>query len=347
MDSFTAKSVFSILLLFSFSASRSSFAEDSPLTQSKEPLLQIEETSHDIGMIQKGMEFGYAFLFQNKGQEDLELLEAIGIGPGEIQVKMPRVISAGEERYVDITQDSSHIRGPHTLEVIIKTNDPSQPQVLLSVHGYVQWPVEILPRPLSLMKVQKGQSKEKRFTLVNNTQTRLRIEKIEYDENLFLVKAKEAEKGKKFEFTVSSQPKAPLGEHRKKIVFHTNVSEAPQVSMASWLKVLERIYTNLKEVDFGERPLKELFDPKIVELTNEVVIVNGMSTPGFKVLEVECDIDFLAAELHPVAKNSVHRVDVYFQPEKAKKGTFLGSLTILTNDEEFKRIVLPVRGTLY
>jgi hypothetical protein len=248
---------------------------------------------------------------------------------------------------VHISQDSNRILGAHTLQVVIQTDDPSQPEVLLSLSGYVQWPIEILPQPIALMKVQKGQSKKQQFTLVNNTQTPLEFKKIELDENLFQVKIRELEKGRKFELTVISQENAPLGEHRKKIVFYTNISEAPEIAMAAWLKVRERIFTNLQELDFGERPLKELFDPKIVKLTNEIVIINGMSTPGFKVLEVECDIDFLAAELHPVAKNNVHRVDVYFQPKKAKKGTFQGSLTILTNDEEFKRIVLPVRGKLY
>ena len=347
MDSFTTKSAFFVLLLFSLSASCFSFAGDSSLTQSNKPLLQIEETSYDLGIIPKGEEFGYDFLFENKGQGDLRLLKAIPRSPGEIQVGMPSTIPAGEERFVHISRDSNRILGAHTLKVVIQTDDPYQPKVLLSLSGYVQWPIEILPRPVALIKVQRGQSEKRQFTVVNNTQTPLEFQKIELDENLFQVKIKELEKGRKFELTVISQKNAPLGEHRKKIVFHTNVSEARQVSMGAWLKVLERIYTNLQELDFGERPLTELFDPNIVELTNEIVIVNGMSTPGFKVLEVDCDIDFLVAELHPVAKNSVHRVDVYFQPEKAKKGTFLGSLTIFTNDEEFKRIVLPVRGKLY
>jgi hypothetical protein len=260
---------------------------------------------------------------------------------------MPSIIRAGEEHFVHISQDSNQIQGPHTLKVLIQTDDPNHPEVLLSLSGYVQWPVEILPRPWALMKVQKGQSKKKQFTLVNNTKTPLEFKEIELDENLFQVKIRELEKGRKFGLTVISQEDAPLGEHRKKIVFYTNVPEAPEIAMAAWLKVRERIYTNLQELDFGERPLKELSDPRIVKLTNEIVIVNGTSTPGFKVLEVECDIDFLVAELHPVAKNNVHRVDVYFQPEKAQKGTFQGSLTILTNDREFKRIVLPVRGKLY
>ena len=347
MVSFTKTSAFFILLYFALSASCFSFAEDSSLAQSKKPLLQVEETSYDIGIIQKGMEFGYAFLFENKGQGNLKLLKATGNSPGEIKVRMPSIIPAGKERYVDISQDSNRIRGPHTLEVIIKTDDPSQPEVLLSVHGYVQWPVEILPRPLSLMKVQKGQSKNKQFTLVNNTQTPLKIEKIEYDENLFLVKAKEIEKGKKFEFTVSSQPKAPLGEHRKRIIFHTNVPEAHKLSMAAWLKVRERIFTNLQTLDFGERPFEDISNPQVVEMTTEVLIINGMSTPGFKVLKAECDIDFLRVDLSPIAKNNIHRVDVYFQPEKAKKGEFQGSLTISTNDKEFKQIVLPIHGNLY
>ena len=340
------KRLFFILFLFTLAACGFSFAEDLS-SQSKKPLLQVKETSHDLGVIQKGMEFGYPFFFENKGHADLKLLKAVGKTPGEIQVTLPGIIPAGEEHPVFIAQDSHLIRGAHTLEVLIQTNDPQQPEVLLSLQGYVQWPVEILPRPWALMKAQKGQSGKKQFTMVNHTKTPLKIKKIELDENLFRVETRELEKGKKFELTVLSQTNAPVGEHRKRIVFHTNVPEAPTVSMAAWIKVRERIFTNLQELDFGERFLDEISEPDIVKWTTETVIINGMSTPGFKVLKAECDIDFLVADLHPIAKNGVHRVDVYFQPEKAKEGAFQGSLTISTNDKEFKQIVLPIHGNLY
>lgn len=344
---FIKKSSFFILFFFILIVSGLSFAGDSSIPQNKKSLLQVKETSHDLGIIQKGMEFGYPFFFENKGHADLKLLKAVGKTPGEIQVQMPSIIPAGEERPVFIAQDSHGIRGAHALEVLIQTNDPHQPEVLLTLQGYVQWPVEILPRPWALMKAQKGQSGKKQFTMVNHTKTPLKIKKIELDENLFQVETRELEKGKKFELTVLSQTSAPLGEHRKRIVFHTNVPEVPTVTMAAWIKVRERIFTNLQILDFGERFFEDINNPQVVEMTTETVIINGMSTPGFKVLKAECNIDFLKVDLSPIAKNNIHRVDVYFQPEKAKKGEFKGSLTISTNDEEFKQIVLPIHGNLY
>jgi hypothetical protein len=345
--SFAKNGGFFMFFLLMLAVSCFSFAEDSSRPETGEALLKVEETIYDMGIIKRGVEFGYGFLFENKGQGELRLLKAVGKTPGEIHVRMPSTIPPGQGDYVYISEDSNQIQGAHSVEVLIQTNDLHHPEVLLSLKGYVQWPVEILPRPLALMKVQRGQSREKHFTLVNHTPTPLQIRKIEYDENLFLVEAKEMEKGKRFEFTVSSQPNAPLGEHRKLIVFHTNVSEAPKVGMAAWLKMRDRIFANRQELDFGERRLDHINDPYIIELTTEVLIINGMSTPGFTVLKVACDIDFLAADLSPIAKNGVHRVDVYFKPDKARKGVFQGSLTVLTNDEEFKEMVFPIRGKIY
>lgn len=339
--------IFIIISISSLALSGFTFAEDLTIPSKKRPLLQLDESSYDLGIIKKGMEFGYGFIFKNKGEENLSLLKAIPNSPGEIKVSMPKEIPAGEEGTIHISQDSNKIRGKNILQVIIQTDDPDRSQVLLTLSGYVQWPVEILPKPRALMKVQKGKSEKRNLALVNHTEIPLKIEKIEFDENLFGVKTKEVEEGKRFELEVFSQENAPVGEHRKSIFFYTNIPDAPKVGMAAWLKVQERIFTNLEEIDFGERPLSEFMDPKIVELTNEIVLINGMSTPGFKVLEVECNIDFVGAKLDPIAKNRVHRVDVFFQPEKAKKGTFEGDLTILTNDEEFKQIVLPIRGKLY
>ena len=316
-------------------------------TASESPLLEVKETAFDLGVIKKGEEFGYEFVFANRGQGDLKLLKAAGKTPGKIKVRMPSTIPPGKEGYIYISQDSDRIQGRHVLEVMIHTNDPGQPETLLSVHGYVQWPVEILPRPIALMKATKGEIAKRQLTLVNHTETPMIIKKVEYDKDIFQVETKEIEKGKRFELNITSRPDAPLGEHRKQIVIHTNIPEVPKIAMVSWMKMRNRIFTNINTLDFGERFYEDISDPKVVEMTTEIVIINGMSTPGFKVLKAECDIDFLKVELSPIAKNRVHRVDVYFKPEKAKKGEFQGSLTIWTNDEDFKQIVLPIRGKLY
>lgn len=343
------KKILIISISFAFVLLASSgfiFAEDPTIPTQKRPILQLDETSHDLGVIKKGMEFGYGFSFKNKGEGDLRLLKAIPNSPGEIKVNMPKEIPAGKDGIIYISQDSNRIIGKNTLEVIIQTDDPDRAEVFLTLSGYVQWPVEILPKPRALMRVQKGKSEKRDLALVNHTEIPLKIKKIEFDENLFDVKIKEVEEGKRFELAVSSQPNAPVGEHREKIVFYTNIPEAPNVGMAAWLKVQERIFTNLQEIDFGERPLSDIQDPGIVELTTEILLINGMSTPGFEVLKVECNIDFIGTKLDPVAKNRVHRVDVFFKPEKAKKGEFKGDLTIFTNDEKFKKIIIPVQGKL-
>ena len=181
---------------------------------------------------------------------------------------------------------------------------------------------------------------------VHDTSRELKIENIEYDKTLFRLDINETEKGRKFDFSILSRPDAPLGEHREQIVFHTNISEEPVVSMEAWLKVLGRIYTNTQQLDFGELNLADIFKPDIVKLTTEMVLINGMSTPGFKVVDVKCDIDFLKVEIDPVSKNNVYRVDVYIIPEKARPGKYEGALTIVTNDKEFKEIVLPIHGAL-
>lgn len=310
------------------------------------PLLELKETEFDLGVIKKGEKFGHEFIFINRGLSDLKLLKAAGKTPGNIRVKMPSTIPPSKDGYVYISQNSDRIQGHHVLKVMIHTNDPVQPEILLSVKGYVQWPVEILPKPIALMKATKGQTVKRQLTLVNYTVTPMIIKKVEFDKDIFQVETKEIEKGKKFILNVTSRPDAPIGEHRKQIAIQTNIPEAPIVVMASWLKMRNRIFTNINTLDFGERFLEDINKPKIVELTSEIVIINGMSTPGFKVLKAECNIDFLKVDLSPISKNRIHRVDVYFLPEKAKKGKFHGFLTISTNDDEFKKIILPINGKL-
>ena len=144
---------FLIPFLFSLIFFYYSFADDSSISQNKRPLLKTERTRHNLSTIKKGTKFGYAFPFANRGQADLKFLKAIAKSSGEIYVKMPSIIPPGEERYVYISQDSNQIRGEHTLEILIQTDDPNQPEVLLTLSGYVQWSVEILPRPVALMKV--------------------------------------------------------------------------------------------------------------------------------------------------------------------------------------------------
>lgn len=343
---FVYKSKWIVVIGLLFSSVGLSWAKEPSSVNNRFPKVFVTEQIHNLGVIEKGMDFGWAFLLENKGDGDLKLLKAYSSIPGEIKIDKPLVIHPGEADHVYIGLESSQIQGKNTLEVIIQTNDPQNPEVLLTVNGYVQWPVEILPLPVALMKIQKGQSAEKQFILVNHTSTEMNIEKIEFDEALLHVSVREIEKGKQFEIKIISKTDAPLGEHRNKIIFRTNVPESPTVSMVSWLNVLGRIYTNVQELDFESLSLEDIQNPDVVQWTNELVLINGMSTPGFKVMKAECNIDFLKVEIDPVSKNNVYRVDVFFNSPKAKKGEFKGSLKISTNDHEFKEIILPVHGMI-
>ena len=64
---------------------------------SEHPRLEVKETAFDIGVIKRGDEFGYEFMFVNRGRGELKFLKAAGKTPGKTRVKMPSTIPPGKE----------------------------------------------------------------------------------------------------------------------------------------------------------------------------------------------------------------------------------------------------------
>jgi hypothetical protein len=102
--------VFIFLVFISAAWAEESNSKDPASVKEPQPVLWLQETTHDIGRIQKGVEFGWGFLLENRWTTDLALLKALSSVPGKIKVNMPPAIKPGEAEYIYIAQDSSQFR---------------------------------------------------------------------------------------------------------------------------------------------------------------------------------------------------------------------------------------------
>lgn len=107
------------------------------------PKIEITPTSFDFGEIEYGEVAEHVFNLKNLGSETLEikrLSTSCGCTTAEVDKE---VISAGEQTRLKVIYNTglmsgSHAKGKQERIIYIKTNDPVNPQVEVTISAYVK-----------------------------------------------------------------------------------------------------------------------------------------------------------------------------------------------------------------
>lgn len=105
--------------------------------QVKEPTASFEKTSHDFGTIKKGEKAEYEFKLTNSGLEPLIISDVIKTCGCTVPTWPKKPVLAGETVSITVTYDSRRV-GPFSKSVIVKSNDPLNPEIRLQVKGTVE-----------------------------------------------------------------------------------------------------------------------------------------------------------------------------------------------------------------
>lgn len=106
------------------------------------PQIEITPQDFNFGQIQYGQEVNYVFLVKNAGQEVLEI-KRLSTSCGCTSAKIAKEqINPGETTELLVVYDTGAMSGPHALGqqeriIYIKSSDPINPQVEVTIHANV------------------------------------------------------------------------------------------------------------------------------------------------------------------------------------------------------------------
>lgn len=99
----------------------------------KLPKIAFGEYNHDFGTVNEGSKVGYTFNFENKGTGILEIKSVnTSCGCTAANITM-NVLYPGEKGSIKVEFDTAHKAGKNTKTIAVNSNDPEEPNKILTI----------------------------------------------------------------------------------------------------------------------------------------------------------------------------------------------------------------------
>jgi len=185
------------------------------------------------------------FVVSNEGDGPLELLE-VKSSDGNTQLKYDKVIAPGAAGKVSATLRIPRERGGPSKQragfsILVTTNDPKQPKIVLTLQGRVKPFIGVDPRDIKFGNLSAGEESTRTVRVTNYTDTPMKLKLIPPpgQEKYFTVDIKEIEPGKVAEVTVTARkpPYMPGRTHFTRLDFTTGIEKAKLTSISTTVTV--------------------------------------------------------------------------------------------------------------
>jgi hypothetical protein len=101
----------------------------------KAPKIVFSETKHDFGKVPQGPQLTYSFKFKNKGKETLQIKDVItSCGCTGATVGNKTEYEKNEKGEISVTFNTQGREGHQEKNIIVKSNDPFSPEVVLTIN---------------------------------------------------------------------------------------------------------------------------------------------------------------------------------------------------------------------
>lgn len=110
-----------------------------------EPRAVVDEDVFDFGEVSIGDPVRHRFVLENQGRRPLTVVAARSGCDCTTTIVPGGTIAAGGSGWVDVEFDTSRSSGDRRRTITLSTNDPSRPELVLSLRGHVRPDVTVAP----------------------------------------------------------------------------------------------------------------------------------------------------------------------------------------------------------
>jgi hypothetical protein len=253
------------------------------------------------------------------------------VAPGEVGILRFRL---GEPRPV----------GEYEGFIEVDFKNPGVSNITFEVSGKITPLIEAKPFPAFFVATGRGQGKETSIQLINHDTQSLEITGIECASTRFSLRLETNQVGQVYTLFLKLPGEGKTGRTADRITMHTSNPKEPVLLVGANTFIHERVHTFPEDLDFGTVYCAQVKTNESLRKTLTQVLM--VYQDGGTNLEVtaKTDLAFLATHSAASATGQQVQIEVALKADELRAGDFQGRLELLTNDREFPRMEINVKG---
>jgi len=313
--------------------------------ENEESQVSLPEPSYHFEITGISEPVGHIFQFKNNTKETIEI-GGIKVTPPLAVPNISARVLPGQMGMVRFSLGEPRPTGDYDGFIEIDFKNPGISHITFEVTGRITPLIEAKPFPAFFVSTGRGQSKEASIELINHGQEDLAITRVECASTRFSLRLETNRVGQSYTLFLRLNGEGKTGREADRITLHTSNKKEPLLLIGANTFIHERVHTFPEDLDFGTIEAAQVKTNDALRKTlTQILMVYEDAGTNFQVT-AKTDLPFLEVSEEPSKTGDKVQIQVSLKPQELHPGSFLGHLELLTNDPEFPKMRVAVKGQI-
>lgn len=301
------------------------------------PKIRLTAPVFDFGRIGAGTVVRHNYFFTNTGTAPLAITGVHTFCDCTTVGKWSARLGPEQSGTIPIQFDSAGYDGVVKKRIMVTTNDPARPKIVLTLEGTVSNPIGVSPSNVVFSLVTDTPASETKIVrITNNSREPLTLSAPKTTNRAFAVELKTVRPGRKFALHVTAVPPFGAGTAVDMITIKTNSTQVPVISVTALAVVQKPVTAWPAAIWLRDGPL-----PAAVR--TRVTIRNHDEQAGFAVSDPVVHLPGVTAVVQTVRAGRVFDVLLTFPAGFELAPGAHAELRIKTTHPKFPVVTVPIR----
>lgn len=305
-----------------------------PSADEGRPHVVLDEPVHDFGTVDRGMRVDHTFSVPNRGGGTLRIDHVKSSCGCTVAVLSEREVGPGEEARVAVSLDTARLTGRTSKTVNVYTNDPDVPVLGLTLAGQVTADLVLVPEPLYLGHVRRGEVTRREVTVMpGRPGAAYRVERVEHTSPHVKARVEPRGDGPGQRLVVELDRDTPLGRFNEQLRLRTTSPREPELTLSVFGSVEGDVVVLPPQVTFGvtrggTAPERDLY-------------IRNRGARPIAVTRITVPDDVVTYSLAPVQEGEEYRLTLRLR-DGLKPGRVESRIEIFTDHPDEGHLVVPL-----
>lgn len=311
--------------------------------QEIEPQVSLPEPSFHFEILGKSTPVEHTFAFQNNTTETLEAV-ALKVTPPLAVPSLTKRVLPGQLGILHFRLDEPRPIGDFQGFIEVDFKNPDVSNITFQVTGKITPLIETKPFPAFFVATARDHVKEASIQIINHEAQPLAITGIECPSTRFALRLETNQLGQAYTLVLKLSGQGTIGRTNKLIRVRTSSQKEPLLLIDANTYVYERLHTFPEDIDFGTMDAAQVRTNITVRKTlTQILMVYDEAGSNLQVT-AKADLPFLTTRVEPAANGKQVQIEVALKSDPLPMGDFQGHLELVTNDPEFPRMQINMKG---